>query len=126
MIVRISSCILLDKCGVMNVLLWYQAFMEEGLIADQPPGLGKGLTVGPVHSKHIPRTLGEHSADVLCSGIFRRVRHASLEEREAVRRWLADLPSVTRTGLMDMIYQHKRTRNLWFKEQSIKQQDFTR
>ena len=27
----------------MNVLLWYQAFMEEGLILDPLPGIGKGF-----------------------------------------------------------------------------------
>ena len=109
----------------MNVLAWYQAFMEEGLLADPPSGLGKGLTVGPVKRKE-PRTLLEHSVDVLCCGIFQRVRHADHGEREDVRSWLAGLTGDIRTGLMEKMYQHKTTGHLWFKQESYKQDDFTR
>ena len=87
--------------------------------------LNTGLTVGPVERRQ-PRSLKEHSADVLCSGIFRRVRHALPEERDCVRRWLSDVPGVVRTGLMDEMYQYSRASHAWREESSSMPVDFTR
>ena len=57
----------------MNVLLWYQAFLEEGLF----PHVGKvkkGLTVVPVSRKYQMSSLVTCSRQSLCSILFESLR----------------------------------------------------
>ena len=57
----------------MNVLLWYHAFLEEGLISNVSKPR-RGLTVIPLHRKYEVKSLVHQSSHVICDLLFESLR----------------------------------------------------
>ena len=90
----------------MNVLLWYQAFLEEGLISNVGK-TNRGLTVVPIRRKHEVKTLVSSSSQTVCSLLFESLKVSNVGQLEDLRCWCMSLPSVIRCQLLDQLYHHQ-------------------
>ena len=122
----------------MNVLLWYHAFLEEGLISNVSKPR-RGLTVIPLHRKYEVKSLVHQSSHVICDLLFESLRlvysgvlshpHKIFSaknicnvmytldvvrapviaaDESAARAWLLGLPSSVRASVLDSLYTHPR------------------
>ena len=84
-----------------------------------------GLVVGPIRKKQ-PRSLIESSVNVVCHGLFTRMRNSSEEQQNKTRYWLSDLPGIKKSAVMKLLYKQIRGSNLWPRDGHSTLPEFTR